>query len=257
MGDDTTPGRSLKTLETAIEISDYIQDSSGVNVNDISEEFDLAPSTVHGYVTTLKNKGYINQTSEGLDIGLEFLAKGGYARTRSSEYKFIIERIDNLSGETGERTQFIVEEQGRGYYIHTSIDEHAVQVDAQIGKKIYLHASSAGKAILASLPKERVNAIIERWGMPEHTENTITDRQTLHQELDMIRARGYATNDEESIDGLRAVGVPIQTNDNRTPIGAISVSAPVQRLKDDWPNVEVADYIQSVANEIELEMKYR
>lgn len=257
MNDDTAPGRTLKTVETAIEIADYIQKCSGADIDEISEEFNIAPSTVHGYVKTLESKGYLTEKNNEFDIGLEFLAKGGYTRTRPSEYDFIIGKVDDLAKRTGERAQFIVEEHGRGYYIHTSTGEQAVQVDAHIGKKIHLHASSAGKAILANLPKRKVEDIIGKWGSPAYTENTITDEQKLFQELDTIQDQGYATSDQESITGLRAVGVPIQPSDSGNLIGAISLSAPIQRLKDGWPNAEIADQVQSTVNEIELEVKYR
>lgn len=255
--DQTMSGRRLKTLETATELIDIIQQRDGMEISALAQELDLAQSTIHGYVKTLEISGYLVYEDGRYHIGFEFLTKGGHARTRKSEYDFIIAKLDDLAKQTGERVQFIVEENGRGYYLHTSTGENAVHVDAHIGKKIHLHASSAGKAILAHLPSNRLERIVDRWGMPAYTRQTITDRDRLHEELETIRERGYSISDQESISGLRAIGVPIQSRKRESPLGAISLSGPAHRLKGEWFDQEIPDIVLGVVNEIELDLKYQ
>lgn len=257
MSDQSSPGRQLKTLITAANLLDLVQDQKGVGITKLSEELELAESTVHGYVKTLESWGYLTYEENKYHIGLEFLNKGGHARTRKPEYDFIIDKLDDLAGQTGERVQFIVEENGRGYYIHTSIGENAVQVDAHIGKKIHLHASSAGKAILAYLPEERFEEVLTEWGTPMYTEQTITDEAALLDELEEIRERGYSVSDQESIEGLRAIGVPIQYQDSDQPLGAISLSGPAHRLQGERFEQEIPNKILGIANEIELDLEYQ
>ncbi|WP_266082780.1 IclR family transcriptional regulator [Haladaptatus caseinilyticus] len=256
MVSSSSPSRPLKTIETAVDIVDTIQRREGADIQELAQEFSLAQSTIHGYVKTLENRGYLTYEDGAYHVGLEFLNKGGHARKRKREYDFIINKLEDLAERTGERVQFIVEENGRGYYIHTSIGENAVHVDAHIGKKIHLHASSAGKAILAHLPKERVHQILDRWGMPDYTQQTITNRDELLTELRSIRDTGYATSEQESITGLRAVGTPIQPHEDE-PIGAISFSGPAHRLTGDWFDEEIPNIVLGVANEIELDLKYQ
>ncbi|MFB6122004.1 MAG: IclR family transcriptional regulator [Haloferacaceae archaeon] len=255
MTDGETPGRRLKTLETAADVVDAIQRLDGADVATIADRCDLGRSTVHGYVTTLERLGYLVRDGTQYHVGLEFLAKGGHARTRKSEYEYVGEKVADLAERTGERAQFIVEENGRGYYVHTTTGENAVRADAALGKKIHLHASSAGKALLAALPRDRVDEIVERWGLPRYTDRTITTREDLHAELDAVRDRGYATSDEESIEGLRAVGVAVTVDG--TTLGAISLSGPVHRMKGEWFDREVPDRVLGVVNEIELDLKYQ
>ena len=100
----------------------------------------------------------------------------------------------------------MAEENGRGIYLHIETQKStAVEVNRRVGTSRYLHSSAAGKAILAHLPAERVNEIVATCGLPSEAPNTITDRT----ELDRVRESGVAYNDEESIKGLRAVGVPV------------------------------------------------
>lgn len=257
MPDSSSTGRSLKTLDTAMEIADTIQQLSGAEIGDLADELNLARSTVHGYIKTMESKGYVVYEDGRYHIGLEFLNKGGHARMRKSEYDFIIAKLNDLAEQTGERVQFIVEESGRGYYIHTSIGENAVEVDAHIGKKIHLHASSAGKAILAHLSEERLELILDRWGTPAYTQETITNREELHDELETIQERGYSLSEQESISGLRAIGVPIQYHDNGQLLGAISLSGPAYRLQGDRFEQEILNTVLGVANEIELDLEYQ
>lgn len=250
---EDTSGRRLKTLETALDVVDFVQDREGASIVEIAEQIDLAKSTVHGYVKTLQRRGYLVREGDTYHVGMEFLDKGGHTRRRKSGYDLVIDKVDDLADRTGERAQFIVEENGYGYYVHTAIGENAVHVDARIGKKMPLHASSAGKAILAELPADAVERIVDRWGMEPMTNRTITDRRELERELDEIRSNGYAVSDQESIDGLRAVGVAISPGTE--PVGAISLSGPAYRMIDDRFD-EVIDLILGVVNEIELELEY-
>lgn len=252
-----TPGRPLKTIETAVEIVDIIQQNDGAELDDIVQQLGLAQSTVYGYVKTLENRGYLIHETGTYHLGLEFLNKGGHIRTRKREYDFIIEKVDDLVDRTAERAQFIVEENGRGYYLHTATGDNAVHVDARIGKKIHLHASSAGKALLAALPDERVDQILDQWGTPSYTKSTLTTPGDLFAELESIRERGYAISDQESIEGLRAIGVVIQPDETVEPIGAISLSGPAHRLKGEWFEQEIPDIVRGIVNEIELDLKYQ
>ncbi|WP_231588017.1 helix-turn-helix domain-containing protein [Halostagnicola sp. A56] len=150
MVNNTSSGRQLKTLKTAFELIDIIQQQNGMSIESLAKEMDLAQSTVHGYVKTLTNNGYLVYEDGKYHIGLEFLNKGGYARMRKPEYDLIISKLEGLAEQTGERVQFIVEENGRGYYLHTSIGQNAVQVDAHIGKVV--HTSAKYIIVKAMLP---------------------------------------------------------------------------------------------------------
>lgn len=93
---------------------------------------------------------------------MRFLTIGGYIRNSRKGYRLAIELVSQLVEETDERAQFVVENGGHGIYLHTEINQHAVQIDRYIGKHRYLHASTVGKAILAHLSEDRVEEIIDR-----------------------------------------------------------------------------------------------
>lgn len=249
-------GRPLKTVETTLDIVDTLQREDGLELAEIAEEIGIAQSTAHGHLSTLENHGYIVNENGTFYLGLQFLNRGGYVSNRKQAYKLAESKVEQLAELTDERVQFIVEEYGRGTYIHTAIGNNAVKTDARIGKRIYLHDSAAGKSILAHLPDSRAEWILDRWGLPELSENTITDRDEFMTELESIAARGYAFNREESVAGLRAVGAPVRTSSGEV-VGAFSVSGPTHRMKADWFEQEIPDLLLGVANELELNIEYQ
>jgi DNA-binding IclR family transcriptional regulator len=198
---------------------------------------------------------YVRKDGDEYDLGLRFLTLGGRVQSQQPGFDLAKTKVDQLAAETNERSQFIVEEHDYRFYVYTQTGENAVQTDATIGKRGYLHASAAGKAILANLPEPRVREIIDHHGLPQVTEQTITDEGELFEELERIRGRGYAYNREESTQGLRALGSTITCQDG-VVIGAISISGPAHRLKGERFESELPDLIMGVTNEIELRLEY-
>lgn len=254
MSGDRNQGRPLKTVKTAFRVVEIVQTFEGAEIADIANHLNLARSTVHGYVTTLEQDGYLTYEDGVYHLGMEFLNKGGHVRNRKPEYEIIISKVNDLADQTDERAQLIVEEYGLGTYIHTATGDNAVHMNARIGKQSQLHASAAGKAILACLPEKRVTEIIDRHGLPSFTPETITAQDELDDELKAIHDRGYAINDQESVEGLRSIGAPIVSNE--TVIGAISISGPAHRMKGDWFTDEIPDIVLGATNELQLNISY-
>lgn len=248
--------RTLSTVETTFEVIEAVESLDGARVTEVAEHLDVPASTVHGHLTTLHDHSYLTKEGDEYHIGLQFLNRGGHARQRKEGYKLAEGKVEKLAAETGERVQFIVEEKGRGYYIHTAVGENAVLADARIGKRTYLHDSSAGKSILAHLPEQRVHDIVDQWGLPAFTKHTITDRDELFAELERVREQGYALNQEETHKGLNAVGAAVETHQGQV-LGSFSVSGPSNRLKQESLKEEVPDLLRGITNELELRLSYK
>lgn len=246
---------SLKTVEQAFEITEYLKRNGGASISTIAEHFELPKSTAHGYLATLYNMEYLTKEGGKYYVGLRFLNLGGHAATGHQAYQMARLKVKALAEKTEERAQFIVEQFGRGHYIHMDTGQQAVETDVRIGKVASLHTTSAGKAILASSPEDRVRSIIQEHGLPSCTPNTITDKEELFEELAEIREKGYARNESERIQGTRAVGVPVRSPDSGV-IGAFSVSGPAHRMKGTRYDEEIPDLLLGMVNELELNLAY-
>lgn len=245
----------VKATETSLEIIEALSDLEGGRINELANHLDLAPSTVHRHLSTLRNRNYVTKEGDTYVLGTQFLTLGGYIQDREYGYRLAKPKVEQLADQTDERAQFMVEENGQRIYIHTAVGEHAVRTDARIGKRGCLHCSAGGKAILAHLPEHRVEEIIEQWGLPSVTEHTITDRETLFEQLRQIRKREVAFNYEESTARLNAVGTAVKRPDGRV-LGALSVAAPAHRFKGTRFKDEIPDLALGVANELELNIEY-
>jgi DNA-binding IclR family transcriptional regulator len=248
------PVRAVGAVETLLTIIETLEASGGMRVTALADEIDMADSTVHSHLATLEANGYVVKEGDVYQLGGRFLRFGEHVRNRRAAYEMAKPKVKLLAEETGERCQFIVEEHGRGVYLHRETGNQAVWTDSGLGNRIYLHATASGKALLAALPDERVETIIERWDMPELTTNTITDPDELREELTAVREQGYATNREESTEGLHAIGVTIHGDDEI--IGAISISGPSHRIQGELLEREIPDRLLGTANELMLNIRY-
>ena len=252
MTENATP-RTLSTTRTSFEIIELLKERGGGRVTELASELDLAASTVHSHLTTLMEAGYLSKEGDVYHLSLSFLELGEHVRTRKEPYVVAESYTEQLAAETACRAVLAVEEHGRGVYMYTFSGEHAVWTYSTVGKRFPLHATAAGKAILSRLPEARVDAIIDEFGLAAETDNTITDRATLHEELATIDERGYAYNHEEQLDGVKAVGVPVDGPDGRV-IGAFSVASPANRMTGEWFETELPEIVLATANEFELEI---
>jgi DNA-binding IclR family transcriptional regulator len=108
-----------------------------------------------------------------------------------------------------------------------------MQVVRAIGGRAPLHLTSSGKLFLAYDDPRLVRAYATRTGLAGHTRNSLTDLPRLEKELSQVRARGYARDNEELELGVRCIAAGIR-DDSARLVAGLSVSAPAERMQDDW-----------------------
>lgn len=245
--------RTIQSDETLFDIIEHIHAGGPVGVTEIADDLGHSKSTVHGHLTTLRRRGYVVRTDAGYRLGMEFLNHGKQVQTSYDLYSIAHEKVTQLARDTGERAWCMVEENGLAYYLAGAEGDHPVHVPVRIGKGVHLHPRSAGKAIMAYLEESKVRAIIDRYGLPAETPNTITSEPELFRELETIREQGYAINDGESLEGLFAVGAPIVDADDSVR-GALTISGPGNRMKTEEKREEIIDILLGATNELEINL---
>lgn len=252
-----TEPRRIKSVETASDIVDVIKRLQGGTLAEISGEIDLTKGTVYTYLQTLVDSGFVTKRDGEYQLSFRFIALGEHVRNETGLYVAGHDVIDDLADRTGEYVHLIAEERNRIAVLYESHGDRAVAKDYHLRMREtpqYFHDTAAGKAILAHLPSDRRDAILEAHDFEGQTKNTITDAPTLRETLAEIRDRGYALNDEEEIRGMRAVGAPILDSDE-TVVGAVSVTAPTSRLSDDRFRSEMPKRVIEAANLIEVTLE--
>lgn len=249
------PKRRVKSADNIFDIITYIQRSNGASPKALAKHVDLAPSTVYEYLSTLEYRGYVVENDGEYDLAFRFLRHGGYVRDNEPLYDHARKWIKQLAEETDEICSMSIEENGKRVSLHLENDKYQLRNILPLGETSNLHSNSAGKAILAELSDERIDEIIREHGLPEQTENTITDREQLFKEIETIRDRGYALNLEERRVGWHAVATGI-THPKSHAVGAISIAGPTNRLQEEVLENELAESLLRVKNEIELEISF-
>jgi len=248
---DTSPGRRIQAVQTTCEILDAVRNMEGAGVSELAAETGYSKATVHSHLATLADNEFVVKRGDTYEVSLKFVDFSEYTKQNVAIYELAKQEVKKLTTETGEVCQFMVEEHGQGVYLHKFRGENAIHTASYTGDRKDLHCTALGKAILSQLPHERVEEIIDRRGLTKHTQNTITSRERLYEELETIREQNVAFDDEETLEGLRCVAAPTTDRESNT-YGAISTSGPTSRFKGDRFREELADAVRSAANVIEV-----
>lgn len=245
----------IKSVGTMFDLLMEIQDREAAGVSELAEALGVAKSTVHNHLSTLLAYEYVRRDGDRYRVGIRFLDHGGHARSNLPGNELIKRKVQEVAAETGELVQYLVEEHGRGIFVFRETGDQAVRTETRLGRRVYLHHVSAGKALLAQMTDERVDEIVERHGLPPKTDQTITDREELDENLQAIREQGFVFDEEEHVKGLYSVAVPVTLGDEG-PIGGLSVAGPPHRIQDRAKREEYGQLLRGVANEIELNLTY-
>lgn len=245
----------IRSVETAFSVLKHVKENEGAGVTAIANALSVSKSTAHSHLRTLESLGYLVETDDGYRTSLRFLEFGHHARAKYNLYESGKSEADQLAQSTGERCQIMVVEDFRGVYIYQTAGDQAVRTDSHIGSDVDLHATAVGKSYLAHLSSEELETYLERVGLPARTDQTITDRDEFLAELEQVREQGYAVNHEERIEGMRAVGAPILTEEGDV-LGSISVSVPTTRIEGDIHDTDLPGHLQRSARVITLKTTY-
>jgi IclR family acetate operon transcriptional repressor len=239
-----------KTTQTSLSILESIKELGGGTLSEIADETGLAASTLHTHLRTLEESEYIVRSDGTYYLGMKLFHFGEHARLRDARYRIARQTAADLADKVSEEVNFAIEEYGRSIIL---FDETSTghREEFQVGRYFHMHSSASGKAMLAEYPESRVREIIDRHGLPGHTENTITSSDRLFDELERVRERGYALNRQEELDGLRAIAMVV-TEPGGDVFGTLDISGPAYRLPDD---ADVAAQLEPYVEDLEAALE--
>jgi len=139
--------------------------------------------------------------------------------------------MESLAAATGETVLLTVYQQGEVVCIEKIESPHAVRLAMDVGTRRMPHAGASSKVLMAFLPPDEIEAIIQR-GLPRLCTNTITDPQALRAELARIREQGYAFSVEETDTGAWGIATPIR-NPQGEVIAALGIAGPTFRMSEE------------------------
>ncbi len=244
----------VKSLQKALEILNCFITKPKLGVTEISELLDLNKSNVHNILSTFKEMKYLEQDGE---TGKYQLGMGIFALCQSVGDSFNVRRIvmpfmQEIADQTGEMVYLAVPHDDEILYLEAMYPVESFNLMRVIlGERAQMYCTGIGKAILACLPEPIQEEYIGR-ELVAYTENTITDRDTLREELRKTRERGYSIDNMEHEFGVKCVGMPIFNRKGEVE-AAISVSGPSLRFSQEKIE-EIAEILKTYIRKIQERM---
>ncbi|WP_036509052.1 IclR family transcriptional regulator [Nocardioides sp. URHA0020] len=216
--------------------------SDGVGLEEITAAVGSPKPTVHRALGSLRRAGFAVQDGRGRYLlGDEFLRLAFTHHEGRPDHVRVGATLQRLAERYGETAHYtVLQDESVVYRSKVDPAQGAVRLTSVVGGRNPAHATAAGKLLLSYRLPDR--AAVASWArgrtLARRTDTTITTVDALHEELELVRARGYSVDDQENEPGIHCLAIPAFLTGPTVPSGAISISAlayrtPLARLVDD------------------------
>ncbi len=204
---------------------------AGLTLGELSRRNDLHPSTTHRLLHTLVEAGYVRQDphDRNYHLGARGMNLAAAASRHTDVRALALPYLRQLTDTTEETVSLVIREGTEIVYIAQAESSNTVRTFTSIGARSPLYCTAGGKMLLAMLPHVKQNGLLDQIDFVRRTSNTLTDADMLRVELERIRRRGYAVDDEEFEWGMRCVAAAIQDRSGDA-IAAVIISGPSTRI---------------------------
>jgi IclR family transcriptional regulator, acetate operon repressor len=226
------PRSGAQAVERALAVLRCVEADDDVGVTELAQRTGLTVSTAHRLARTLTDAGLLLQDprTERYQLGPTLVVLGRKAERRLG-YRHALPLLEELANTTGESINLGIRAGNEVRVVLDVMSRQPLRFNQESGSRVPLHVSAMGKCLLAAVGD--IEEQIGRLGdLVQATHRTITDRDQLRAELELVRERGWALNDEERNPGVRAIAAPVLQPGSGV-IGAIAIQGPTVRLPDD------------------------
>lgn len=202
----------VTSVERALAILGFLDGARrGWNISEISRKLKIPKSSTHVLVLTLERQGYLKREpgSREYTLGLKLYGLGRGLMDNLALPSKALPAMEWLSERTGLTVHLAVLEMDQAMYIQKVEAPGLIRFDTYVGKRTNLHCTAVGKTLLAYTTWQRQQRFLSRGSLARYTKNSITTVAALRQELQRIRGRGYAIDDQEEELQIRCIAAPV------------------------------------------------
>ncbi|MTI56008.1 MAG: IclR family transcriptional regulator [Geosporobacter ferrireducens] len=231
---------------------------NGCGVTTLANIVGLHKSTTHRLLTTLMLRGYVKKDigTDNYRLGTKLLLLAGALLDTLDLRTIARPYIQELANKTNEIVHLAILDGEEAVYIDKveSGRNYSIRMYSQIGKRVPLHCTGVGKALLCDMDFRRVKELVKEEDMTKYTPNTIDNYKDFEIELNRIRERGYGFDEIEHEEGIRCVAAPIYDRHSKV-IASISIAGPtIYITKERLP--ELIEQITKTAKDISYQLGY-
>ncbi len=230
VGEESSSGvksarRTIDLLET------FAANPAWTSLADLHARTGFPRSSLHGLLRTLRDAGWIEADTGGtrFRLGVRALICGTAYVDRDPAMPHATEALERVREQTGFTAHYARLSGPQVVYLETRESRHSLHLVSRVGRTLPAYATSLGKALLSELTEGELAGLLPAT-LPPLTENTITSRDALRDELTAVRERGYAFEHEEGTKGVACVAAVIPYRIPATD--ALSVSMPAAQATD-------------------------
>lgn len=237
-------------LRLLILLEEVARTGQPVTPSAIKDQLNLPKPTLHRLFNTAEQEGFLQRDIDGRSYGpgprLRALAVNTISSQRMRTLRVAI--LGRVAEHFGETCNIATPDRDAMIYLDRVETRWPLRIQQPVGSRVPLHCTASGKMYLSSLRPAYLNRLLDHLPLDKFSTRTISDKETLKKELDLTRKRGYSTDDEEFMEGMTAVAVPIRDAQNRL-VSTLSVYAPLQRINLDGLIAQV-DTLFAAAEEL-------
>jgi len=230
-----TPSNSIQVIARLAQLLDAIaaqEDDASLKI--LSAETGLHPSTAFRILSSLIEHGFVERTTRGnYQLGIKLMQLGSRVHASVDIRKVALPLMEKLRDDLGETVNLTVREEDEVVYIERTLAKRMIRVEQVIGSRAPLHVTAVGKLMLGDQGMAACRSYAKRSKLPAYTVNTHTKITALLQDCIASAKRGYALDDEEAELGVGCIGTLVRDASGHVVAG-ISVSAPIERRREDW-----------------------
>ena len=250
---DTTVQSVERTLDIIETLSEH---KTGVGVTTLSKELRLHKSTVHRLLTTLMLRKYVEQDTETskYKLGMRLFELGNAVLSKLDIRQHAMPYLRQLWRTTGETIQLAIVDQYKVLYVDVLETLERVGVKSNVGERVPLHCSAAGKVWLTNLPDDRLNEVLKFVKFEPFTPYTIDSAEKLKESVKQARENGFAIDNQEYSTDLISVAAPVKNYRGRV-IACITITSPALRMNEDKIK-EFGAQVKTTAEKVSQSMGY-
>ena len=229
------PPASIQVIDRAMRLLNAIAAyQHPVTLKLLSADTGLHTSTAFRILAALAEVGLVERdTAGGYILGRALLRLASRVPHDVDIRQEALDIMEELRDEVGETVNLTVREGDAVIYIERVTPQRMMRVEQVVGSRAPLHVTAVGKLMLGELGAEFTRGYAERTGLPAYTRHTLATLEALRNEVERDLAAGFAYDDEEAEEGVGCIGVLIH-DANDTIVAGLSISAPIERRRDDW-----------------------
>ena len=224
----------VPNLERALVMLEFLAKKPyGVSMTEIVDALGFPKNSVFRIATTLVNHGYLSRDNETKKFALtkKLLSIGETAVCEEHIIEASLDIMRRLRNELDETVLLGTLLESEGVVLEQAPGGHPFKFMVDLGTRFKIHCSAPGKAILAYLPEDECEAVLNKISFTRFNERTIVTKPALREELKTVRDKGYAPDFAEEFESVHCIGAPILDKQGY-PVASIWITGPSTRIPE-------------------------